>query len=108
MIFSGLVRRRGQHSHPNDLIKGFCEVISESGLSDLTMEGHPFTWKKIQGTLRWVEEKLGRSCATNEWVNMFPSRTNLIAPISDHYAIHLQISVWRQIPKGFRFRFENS
>lgn len=33
--------------------------------------------------------------------------TNLIAPISDHSVINLQISIWRQIPRGFRFFFEN-
>lgn len=33
---------------------------------------------------------------------------NLVAPSSDHSAIILQVSVWRETPRGFRFRFENS
>lgn len=92
------------------MINGFREAPSDSGLSDLTMEGYSFTWERSRGTSRWVEERLDRACATDEWVNMFPTSklTNLIAPTSDHSAIHLQISVWRQIPRGFRFRFENS
>lgn len=102
--------KKGQPLHPNWMINGFRVALSDSGLSDLTMEGHIFTWKKSRGTSRWVEERLDRACATPEWVNMFSASklTNLIAHISDHFVIHLQISVWRQIPRGFRFHFENS
>lgn len=102
--------KKGRRRHPNWLISGFREALVDSGLSDLQMEGHPYTWEKSRGTTRWVEVRLDRVCVNNDWMEMFPSSkvTNLIAPTSDHSTIFLQITVWRQIPRGFRFRFENS
>lgn len=98
--------KKGRCRHPNWLINGFREALGDSGLTDMAMEGHPFTWERSRGTLRWVEERLDRACATDNWLNMFQSYKliNLVAPTSDHSAILLQISVWRQIPRGFRFR----
>ncbi|XP_074352417.1 uncharacterized protein LOC141691577 [Apium graveolens] len=88
-------KKKGQHVHPNWLINGFRDALGDSGLIDLPMEGYPFTWERSKGTERWVEERLDRAYATQEWRNMFvaASLTNLIAHTSDHSAIHLQISV---------------
>jgi len=42
-------------------------------LSDVPIEGYPFTWFKSLGILRVVEERLDRALANNLWFNIFPN-----------------------------------
>lgn len=102
--------KRGQHMHPVWLLNGFRDALFDCGISDLDMEGHPFTWEKSRGTERWVEERLDRVCVNDSWRSLFPLHkvVNLIAPTSDHSAIYLQVHVWRPVQRGCRFRFENA
>lgn len=84
--------------------------MSDCGISDLGMEGYPFTWERGRGTEQWVQEKLDRAFVNEDWRNKFPSNRvqNLIAPASDHSSIFFQVKVWRPIPNGYRFHFVNS
>lgn len=102
--------KKGTNPHPKWLFNGFRDTMFDCGISDLPLEGFPFTWERGRGTVRWVQEKLDRVFVNEEWQRLFPTNKvqNLIAPTSDHSAIFLQVSVWRQVPNGYRFRFENS
>ena len=64
----------------------------DCGLTDIPLEGYPFTWERGKGTPTWVEEKLDHCLASGAWLNLFPQvkLLNLIAPISDHSPIILQ------------------
>jgi len=63
-------------------------------LSDVLIEGYPFTWFKSLGTPRVVEERLDRALANNLWFNIFPNATveTLVAPASDHYPIYVNVA----------------
>jgi len=76
------------------LINGFRQAILDSGLSDVPVEGYPFTLFKSLGTPRALKERLDRALANNAWFNLFPHANlkNLVAPTSDHYPILLKIT----------------
>lgn len=48
--------KRGITSRSNWLINGFRQFVLDSGLSDVPVEGYPFTWFKSLGTPRAAEE----------------------------------------------------
>jgi len=79
----------GRNNRPSRLIIGFCPAVLGSGLSDVPIEGYPFTWFKSLGTPRAVEERLDRALANNLWFSLFPEASveTLVAPASDHYLI---------------------
>lgn len=111
--FNDLLRsseKKGINVHPNWLLKGFRDTVFDCGLSDLPMEGYPFTWERGRGTSRWVQERLDRVFVNEDWRGKFAVHKvqNLVAPTSDHSAIFLQLSTWRPVPCGYHFRFENS
>jgi hypothetical protein len=103
--------KKGRTVRSSWLINGFRSAVSESGLSDVHMEGYPFTWFKSLGTIRAVEEKLDRALATESWFNFFPNAIveNLSVPGSDHYPIML---IREPGPRNRRvqskFKFENA
>jgi len=43
------------------------------GLSNVLLEGYPFTWFKSLGTPCAVEERLYRALDNNTWFDIFPS-----------------------------------
>jgi len=92
------------------LINGFRQAVIDSGLSDVPIEGYPYTWFKSLGTPRAVEERLDRALANNLWFNIFPNATVeiLVAPASDHYPILVNVAPTPrlQVPKR-HFRYEN-
>ena len=55
------------------------------------MERYPFTWFKILGTPRAVEERLDCALANASWLQLFKMTKveNLVAPTSDDYLILL-------------------
>jgi exonuclease III len=77
--------KKGRHERASWLINGFRSAVLDSGLSDVHMEGYPFTWFKSLGTVRAVEEKLDRALATESWHNYYP---NAILR-SQSYLLHL-------------------
>ncbi|PNX96248.1 endonuclease/exonuclease/phosphatase family protein, partial [Trifolium pratense] len=103
--------KKGRNERPNWLIDGFRKAIIDAGLSDVHMEGYPFTWFKSLGTPRAVEEKLDRALANGSWFQMFPYAKveNLVAPASDHYPILLDRDpAVRSCRPQRKFKFENA
>ncbi|CAJ2669983.1 unnamed protein product [Trifolium pratense] len=103
--------KKGRNERPNWLIDGFRKAIIDAGLSDVHMEGYPFTWFKSLGTPRAVEEKLDRALANGSWFQMFPYAKveNLVAPASDHYPILLDRDpAIRSCRPQRKFKFENA
>lgn len=74
--------KRGRNICSNWLIR---QAVLDSGLSDVPVEGYPFTWFKSLGTPRAVEERLDRALATAAWFDFFPnsSLVNMAAPASE-------------------------
>jgi hypothetical protein len=102
--------KRGIHPHPNWLCNGFRSAVSDCDLSDILLEGYPFTWIKSRGSPHVIEERLDRAMADSNWLLYFPNvqLTNLLASHSDHSPILLQTSPMVRNGKTYSFRFENS
>jgi hypothetical protein len=85
--------KKGIHPHPNWLCVGFRQAVSDCDLSDIRIEGHPFTWIKSQGTPHVIEERLDRAMASTSWLQLFPHvrLSNLLASHSDHSPILLSL-----------------
>ena len=63
--------KRGKNEHPNWKLQGFKQVVVDSGLSDIGMEGYQFTWERSKGTENWVEERLDIVLAIDPWSHRF-------------------------------------
>ncbi|XVF39981.1 hypothetical protein PTKIN_Ptkin01aG0076500 [Pterospermum kingtungense] len=101
--------KRGGAAHPEWCYRGFREVVLECNLHDLYMEGYPFTWSRSKGTLNGVEERLDRALVSSSWLVSFPNArlVNLVAAMSDHSPIQLELEVQvNQFPHR-SFHFEN-
>ncbi|XP_019178340.1 PREDICTED: uncharacterized protein LOC109173555 [Ipomoea nil] len=85
--------KRGGNPHPNSLLRGFGDTIGDCGLTQMPMDGYPYTWEKGKGTIDWIEERLDKVLATDEWRNMVTMArvVNLRTQKSDHSAIFLGI-----------------
>ena len=96
--------KKGNVEHPAWLFRGFQDAVFDCGLTDVSLEGYPFTWETGKETPTWVEEKLDRCLALDAWLNLFPQvkLLNLIAPVSDQSPILLQTD--GSISKKRRFR----
>jgi len=83
--------KRGRNNRSQWLVNGFHQAVLDSGLSDVSTEGYPYTWFKSLGTPHAVEERLDRALANNLWFTLFPNASieTLVAPASDHYPILL-------------------
>jgi hypothetical protein len=103
--------KRGRTIRSPWLINGFQQAVIDSGLSDVQVEGYPYTWFKSLGTPRAVEERLDRALANNLWFNMFPNATveSLVARAPDHYPILVNVVPIPQshVPKR-HFRYKNA
>ncbi|GAU33334.1 hypothetical protein TSUD_165990 [Trifolium subterraneum] len=66
--------KKGIHPHPNGLCMGFRQAVSDCDLTDIPIEGHPFTWIKSRGTPHVIEERLDRAMASTSWLQLFPRR----------------------------------
>jgi hypothetical protein len=101
--------KRGIHPHPNWLCNGFRAAVSDCDLTDIRLEGYPFTWIKSRGRTSVIEERLDRAMATSSWLALYPDvkLQNLLASHSDHSPILLQNSPMVRTRATFNFRFEN-
>ncbi|XP_074378457.1 uncharacterized protein LOC141719994 [Apium graveolens] len=101
--------KRGGRNHARVLLEGFQEVVHESGLSDLGYIGSEFTWERARGTDHWIQERLDRGFANQEWRHMFPQATVTVMEVStsDHMPLFVELNKTRYVPKSKRFRFEN-
>ncbi|KAK2390980.1 hypothetical protein QL285_064484 [Trifolium repens] len=79
-------------------------------MTDINLEGYPFTWVKSSGTDHMIEERLDRALASSDWLTKFPNAKlrNILSSHSDHSPILLHCSPVVQQQYKHDFRFENS
>ncbi|GAU14634.1 hypothetical protein TSUD_96980 [Trifolium subterraneum] len=96
--------------HPNWLCSGFRSAVNDCDLTDIHLEGYPFTWIKSRGAENMIEERLDRALASSEWLASFPNARliNLLSSHSDHSPILLQCSPTIRQNYKYEFKFENS
>ncbi|CAJ2661731.1 unnamed protein product [Trifolium pratense] len=101
--------KKGTHPHPNWLCNGFRNAVSDCDLTDIQLEGYPYTWIKSRGSPNVIEERLDRAMVNPEWLMIFPKAKllNLLASHSDHSPILLQNTPMVRHGKTYSFRFEN-
>jgi hypothetical protein len=83
--------------------------VRDCDLTDIHLEGYPFTWTKSRGSTSIIEERLDRAMANSSWLMMFSDvkLQNLIASHSDHSPILLHNSPVVRNLINYSFRFEN-
>ncbi|KAK2449721.1 hypothetical protein QL285_008883 [Trifolium repens] len=64
--------KKGTHPHPNWLCNGFRNAVSDCDLTDIQLEGYPYTWIKSRGSPTVVEERLDRAMANSKWLMTYP------------------------------------
>jgi endonuclease/exonuclease/phosphatase family metal-dependent hydrolase len=102
--------KKGFLPHPNWLCTGFRNAVNDCDLTDIHLEGYPFTWTKSGGTDHMIEERLDRALVSSDWLAIFPNAKlrNILSSHSDHSPILLHYSpvVTRNLKHDFKF--ENS
>lgn len=53
--------KQGRIPHPQRLLDGFKEVISDCNLAEIDLTGGNFTWEKGRDTSNWIRERLDRA-----------------------------------------------
>lgn len=103
-------KKRGLLDHPNWLIKGFRATTVDSGLRDIGMEGHPFTWERRRGHNDWIKERLDKALANDLWCSLFHNAklSNVEASTSDHTPIFLTFMQTVRSRNIQKFKFENA
>jgi hypothetical protein len=101
--------KQGQNPHPNWLCEGFRSAVGDCDLTDIRLDGYPFTWIKSRGSSHVIEERLDRAFANTNWLMLYPEvrLQNLLTSHSDHSPIMLQTSVMVRNGNTYSFRFEN-
>ncbi|KAL8118653.1 hypothetical protein AgCh_016247 [Apium graveolens] len=109
MIRLGVDEKRGGRDHPRSCLNGFGEVIRDCELVDLGFVGEKYTWEKSRGKANWVQERLDRGLATQQWRNLFPLAEVRVLEVatSDHLPLYLQLNKQVYVPRRKRFQFEN-
>jgi hypothetical protein len=101
--------KRGLHPHPNWLCNGFRNAVGDCDLTDIQLEGYPYTWVKSIGSPNIIEERLDRAMANSNWLELHPESklVNIIASHSDHNPILLHTTTAARNWSNYTFRFEN-
>ncbi|MCI03410.1 endonuclease/exonuclease/phosphatase family protein, partial [Trifolium medium] len=101
--------KQGLNPHPNWLCDGFRNAVSDCDLTDIKLDGYPFTWIKSRGKPHVIEERLDRAMANTNWLILYPEvrLRNLLTSHSDHSPILLQSSPTIRNGNTYSFRFEN-
>jgi hypothetical protein len=63
--------KRGIHPHPNWLCNGFRSAVSDCDLTNIHLEGYPYTWIKSRGSPEVIEERLDRAMANTLWLTNY-------------------------------------
>jgi endonuclease/exonuclease/phosphatase family metal-dependent hydrolase len=102
--------KQGHNPHPNWLCEGFRCAVGDCDLTDINLDGYPFTWVKSRGTPHVIEERLDRAFANTNWLMLYPDvrLQKLLTSHSDHNPILLNTSATRGNDGIYSFRFENS
>ncbi|KAK1360028.1 hypothetical protein POM88_044502 [Heracleum sosnowskyi] len=67
-----VTKKKGGDNYPTWLVDGFNRTLSETGLLDMEIVGHQYTWEKGRGTNAWMEVRLDRVLTNEEWLKLFP------------------------------------
>jgi endonuclease/exonuclease/phosphatase family metal-dependent hydrolase len=99
--------KKGTHPHPNWLCNGFHSAINDCDLTDIQLEGYPYTWVKSTSTPNVIEATIDRAMANSEWFIMHDEAKllNLIASHSDHSPILLHTTSVTRNWNNYSFRF---
>lgn len=104
--------KKGGAPYPNWLIEGFNQVLMDTGLKDLDLVGHQYTWERGRGTMEWTEVRIDRAMVSQSWLNAFilaklynleDSSTSL-----DHSPIFLEPKPAVHMSVKRSFKFENA
>jgi hypothetical protein len=102
--------KKGLLPHPNWLCTGFRSAVNDCDLTDINLEGYPFTCVKSSGSERMIEERLDRALVSADWLSIFPNAKlrNILSSYSDHSPILLHCSPVVKQRHNFDFKFENN
>jgi len=99
--------KRGGPNRPPWLIRSFQEAVNDCHLFDMPLLGYQFTWFKSIGTDASKEARIDRALVTSSWQSLFPNASlqTLVAPMSDHTPLLLQLDPipWKQPHLSFKF-----
>lgn len=102
--------KRGGALYPQWLLNVFNEALLDTGLYDMNLTGHQYTWERDRGTTDWAEVRLDRALTNSSWLHLFPLAKlfNLKGSTSDHSPL-LLIPQQTLIANSHKhFRFENA
>lgn len=102
--------KRGRVQQPNWLINGFRQAVLDEGLVDVPMQGYLFTWFKILGCDKVVEEKLDKTLVNNEWCSLSHEAKVKCLTVTtlNHYPILLSCEANRTSKRNNnKFKFES-
>lgn len=107
LMFAG--EKRGGREHPRNLLAGFEETVRDCNLMDLGFVEERYTWEKSRGKENWIQERLDRGLATQQWRNLFPLAEVQVLDVatSDHLPLYLHLNRKVYAPRSKRFKFEN-
>ncbi|XP_074336620.1 uncharacterized protein LOC141673779 [Apium graveolens] len=102
--------KKGGAVYPSWLVEGFNEAITDTGLQDLDMVGHQFTWERGRNTNNWIQIRLDRGLVDVNWLQCFPLTQlyNTEGSSSDHSLIILEPKNRERRKGKYRFKFENA
>ncbi|XP_031091127.1 uncharacterized protein LOC115996126 [Ipomoea triloba] len=90
-------------------MEGFNSAIESSGLAEVEIRGHRFTWDRGRGTPNWAQECLDRVLVSQSWLDIFEHAIaeSVVTPVSDHLPIFMQPIITSRHRRKAKFRFEN-
>ncbi|XP_074374810.1 uncharacterized protein LOC141715234 [Apium graveolens] len=64
--------KRGGALYPQWLLDGFNDTLEETGLNDIDLIGHPFSWERGRDIPSWIEIRLDRALVMTSWLELYP------------------------------------
>ncbi|KAF2297134.1 hypothetical protein GH714_017871 [Hevea brasiliensis] len=88
--------KRGGNFYPTYLVQDFRDAVLQAGLSDVNMNGYKYTWDNARDDDDWVEAKLDRFLANDDWKRRFALSKAAVLDYSssDHLPILLQVRIF--------------
>ncbi|XP_074323958.1 uncharacterized protein LOC141660875 [Apium graveolens] len=101
--------KKGGRPHPRRLLEGFVDAVNDCGLIDMGFSGNEFTWERARGQTNWIQERLDRGLANQQWQSLFPDAKIRVWDVSssDHLPLILELNRQVYVQKSCRFKFEN-